>query len=528
MTSTIQTEAWQKLVTHFNDLQKRGIDLAQYFADDSGREQYFTAHVGDLEIDLSKNLITTETVNLFTELAKELNFTQAISEMMNGVKINRTENRAVLHTALRRESSDSLMVDGVDVVKQVNEMKQRMYQFSRDISAGLIRGITGKRIATVVNIGIGGSDLGPRMVYEALRDFRDPFLRVKFVSNVDPEDIHDQLIGVDPESVLFVIASKTFTTIETLTNAKIAKNWLIEKFSAHSEFTAEQIISNHFAAVSTNIEGCSQFGIQPSRVFGFWDWVGGRFSVGSAVGLCLILTLGPENFEDFLTGQRKVDEYFSGTPVEENVIIQMALINVWYNNFFGSAFHAVIPYSQRLAKFPAYLQQLCMESNGKSVKENGDPVDLNTGEVWFGDAGTNAQHAFFQLLHQGTRLVPVDLIGVRTASHNFATEEFDSQALLIANLLGQSQALAFGKSAAQVKESQPDIAENLLPQKVFTGNRPSTIIWLKELSPRTLGELIALYEHIVFIQGKVWEIDSFDQWGVELGKELAKQAYKIS
>jgi glucose-6-phosphate isomerase len=527
MISTIQTNAWQKLIAHFNDLQTKGINLVKYFEDDPERDRRFTSYIADLEVNFSRNLITADTVSLFTELAQELEFTRAIAEMIGGQKINRTENRAVLHTALRRPANDTLLVDGIDVVKQVDEVKQRMYQFVREVSSGAIRGLTGKRISTIVNIGIGGSDLGPRMVYEGLRDYCNPILRVKFVSNVDPDDIHDQLIGVDSESVLFVVVSKTWTTIETLTNAKIAKNWLIDKFSTKGTFSPEQIVSNHFAAVSTNIEQCSQFGIEPSKIFGFWDWVGGRFSIGSAVALSLVLSLGPDNFEKFLAGQRMVDEYFINTPIEENGIIRMALINVWYNNFFGSGFHAVIPYSQRLARFPAYLQQLLMESNGKSVKENGVPVDLNTSEVWFGDAGTNAQHAFFQLLHQGTRLIPVDLIGVRKTNHNFQSADFNSQELLIANLLGQSQALAFGKSAEQVKQSQPDIDDILLTQKVFTGNRPSTVIWLDQLTPRTLGELIALYEHIAFIQGKVWEIDSFDQWGVELGKELAKQAYRL-
>jgi glucose-6-phosphate isomerase len=445
--------------------------------------------------------------------------------MFDGEKINVTENRSVLHTALRRPASDSLFVDGANIIGQVQNQLIKMLEFVDRVQKREILGITNQPIDTIVNIGIGGSDLGPRMAYAALKAFRDPLIRVKFVSNIDPSDIKDQLLGLNPEKTMFVISSKTFTTIETMTNAKVARNWLVEKLSKTVFFDSAEIVKRHFVAVSTATDKCAEFGVASDRIFGFWDWVGGRYSLSSSIGLSLALGIGDKNFRALLEGMNQIDQYFLKTDIKENVIVFLGLLNVWYSNFFQSETHAILPYSQRLAYFPAYLQQLTMESNGKSVKSDGSPVDLRTGEVWFGEPGTNGQHAFYQLIHQGTRLIPVDFIAVRETDENIVVDKYDLQKILLSNVYGQAKALAFGRTYQEVLEKDPHIDPKLIPHKIFTGNRPSTIISMNKLTPQTLGELIALYEHITFVQGKVWEIDSFDQWGVQLGKELALEAY---
>lgn len=519
---------WAALQEHFDRLQEEGVSLKRWFADDPGRVASMTFDVEDLRFDLSKNLVTGETLDLLVKLGRAIDLEGRFRSMVRGEHINTTEDRAVLHTALRRpkEQSGSFVVDGQDVVADVHETLASIYDFADKVRSGAWTGVTGRPIETVVNIGIGGSDLGPAMAYEALKVYADAGLTARFVSNIDPNDMAEKTRGLDPETTLFIVVSKTFTTLETITNAREARTWLLEALRDAgaidgSEDAAKEAVSRHFVAVSTNLELVEEFGIDPKNAFGFWNWVGGRYSVDSAVGTVLAVALGPERFQDFLAGMHAMDHYFAHTPLEENAVALMGLINVWYVDFFKSYSHAVLPYNQYLSRFPAYLQQLTMESNGKSVRWDGTPVDCHTGEVFWGEPGTNGQHAFYQLLHQGTSMIPADFIAFVNTPNPTRDGEQDVQELFLGNFLAQTKALAFGKTADEVRaEGTP---EEIVPARVFEGNRPSTSIFGVALTPFSLGELIALYEHITFVEGTVWGIDSYDQWGVELGKQLAKQ-----
>ncbi len=519
---------WAALQEHFDRLQEEGVSLKRWFADDPGRVASMTFDVEDLRFDLSKNLVTGETLDLLVKLGRAVDLEGRFRSMVCGEHINTTEDRAVLHTALRRpkEQSGSFVVDGQDVVADVHETLASIYDFADKVRSGAWTGVTGRPIETVVNIGIGGSDLGPAMAYEALKVYADAGLTARFVSNIDPNDMAEKTRGLDPETTLFIVVSKTFTTLETITNAREARTWLLEALRDAgaidgSEDAAKEAVSRHFVAVSTNLELVEEFGIDPKNAFGFWNWVGGRYSVDSAVGTVLAVALGPERFQDFLAGMYAMDHYFAHTPLEENAVALMGLINVWYVDFFKSYSHAVLPYNQYLSRFPAYLQQLTMESNGKSVRWDGTPVDCHTGEVFWGEPGTNGQHAFYQLLHQGTSMIPADFIAFVNTPNPTRDGEQDVQELFLGNFLAQTKALAFGKTADEVRaEGTP---EEIVPARVFEGNRPSTSIFGVALTPFSLGELIALYEHITFVEGTVWGIDSYDQWGVELGKQLAKQ-----
>lgn len=523
-----QTPAWAALQNHFNQLQAEGINLREWFAADANRTASLSFEAGDLHFDLSKNLIKPETLQLFADLAKDVKLEERIQQQYTGVHINNTEDRAVLHTALRRPASDEgkFIVDGQDTVKDVREVLDRIYAFANKVRSGEWTGVTGKKIDTVVNIGIGGSDLGPVMVYEALKAYNDSGISARYVSNIDPNDMAEKLKGIDPETTLFIVVSKTFTTLETLTNARSARTWLLETLKAQGaidgsdEKNAEAVVK-HFIAVSTALDKVAEFGIDPNNAFGFWNWVGGRYSVDSAVGTSIAIVYGPERFEDFLRGFHVIDEYFANTPIEKNVVALMGLMNVWYVNFFGAHSHAVLPYNQYLHRFAAYLQQLTMESNGKSVRWDGTPVTTQTGEIFWGEPGTNGQHAFYQLIHQGTRLIPADFIAFANTPNATKDGDQDVHELFLANYLAQTKALAFGKTAEEVRAEGTD--EAIVPARVFTGNRPTTSILGDTLSPFAVGELIALYEHITLVEGTVWGLDSYDQWGVELGKVLAKQ-----
>ena len=523
-----QTESWAKLQRHYDEMQSEGIDLKKWFADDENRVDDLTFEAGTLHFDLSKNLIKPETLELFAELANEVNLAERTKQMYTGVHINNTEDRAVLHTALRRPAEDEgkYIVDGQDTVKDVRETLERMYAFAEKVRSGEWKGVTGKEIETVVNIGIGGSDLGPVMAYEALKPFADAGIKARYVSNIDPNDIAEKTRDLNPETTLFVVVSKTFGTLETLTNAREARAWLLEELTASNaidgtEVSKAEAIEKHFVAVSTNLERVKEFGIDPANAFGFWDWVGGRYSVDSAVGLKLAIVFGPARFEEFLNGFHQIDEYFANTPFEKNVVVLMGMLNVWYRNFFKVASHAVLPYDQYLHRFPAYLQQLTMESNGKSVRWDGTPVTTETGEIFWGEPGTNGQHAFYQLIHQGTQLIPADFIAFANTPNPLKDGDQDMHELLLGNYFAQTKALAFGKTADEVRaEGTP---EEIVPARVFTGNRPTTSIFGVRLDPFALGELIALDEHITFVEGTVWGLDSYDQWGVELGKQLAKE-----
>ena len=523
-----QTPEWKALQDHFDSLQSKGISLKDWFAADSQRVQKLSFDLSDLHFDLSKNLVTDETVKLLVALGKAVDLEERRTAMFSGVHINTTEDRAVLHTALRRPASDAgkLIVDGQDCVKDVHEVLDRMYAFADSVRSGEWKGVTGKKIETVVSIGIGGSDLGPVMVYEALKPYADAGISVRYVSNIDPNDMAEKVKGLDPETTLVVIVSKTFTTLETMTNAREARTWLLEGLKAQgaidgSDASVADAIKKHFVAVSTNLELVEQFGIDPANAFGFWSWVGGRYSVDAAVGLSLIIAFGPQMFKDFLAGFHDLDTYFCETPLEQNVVALMGLINVWYVNFFKAASHAVLPYNQYLHRFPAYLQQLTMESNGKSTRWDGTPVTSDTGEIFWGEAGTNGQHAFYQLIHQGTRMIPADFIAFVNTPNPTKDGDQDVHELFLGNFLAQTKALAFGKTADEVRAE--GTAEWMVPARVFTGNRPTTSIFGDTLNAHALGELIALYEHITFVEGTVWGLDSYDQWGVELGKQLAKQ-----
>ncbi|HLR56266.1 MAG TPA: glucose-6-phosphate isomerase [Actinomycetales bacterium] len=519
------TTAWNKLAAHAVNFTP---DLRGWFAAEPERAEDFTAQVGDLHVDLSKNLLTAETRSLLMQLADEVGLRERIDAMFAGEHINVTEDRAVLHTALRRPAgaSPALHVDGQAVDADVQAELDKMFAFAEKIRSGEWKGITGEPIKTVVNIGIGGSDLGPVMAYEALKPYVQSGLEARFISNIDPTDLAETLRDLDPRTTLFIIASKTFTTLETLTNARLAREWLWRELVASGseikdDDSRRSAVARHFVAVSTALDKVADFGIDPANAFGFWDWVGGRYSVDSAIGTSLAIAIGPENFRQFLGGFHAVDEHFRTVPWSQNVPALMGMLNIWYTNFLGAHTHAVLPYAQYLHRFPAYLQQLTMESNGKSVRWDGSKVNTETGEIWWGEPGTNGQHAFYQLIHQGTRLVPVDFIAVANPAHPLQDGDADVHELFLANFFAQSKALAFGKTADEVRAEGTD--EAIVPARVFSGNRPSTSIMAPELSPAVLGQLIALYEHITFVQGVVWGIDSFDQWGVELGKELAQQ-----
>ena len=523
-----KTPEWKALQEHYDHLKDVGISLKQWFASDPQRVDKLSFDTSDLHFDLSKNLVDDQTIKLLVGLAEAVHLEERRDAMYRGVHINTTEDRAVLHTALRRPTSDvgKYVVDGQDTVADVHEVLDRMYAFANRVRSGEWKGVTGKPIKNVMSIGIGGSDLGPVMVYEALKPYADAGISVRYVSNIDPNDMAEKVKGLDPETTLVIIVSKTFTTLETLTNAREARAWLLDGLKAQgaidgSDDSVAEAIRHHFVAVSTNAEKVAEFGIDTQNMFGFWSWVGGRYSVDAAVGLSLIIAFGPERFQEFLAGFHDLDEYFANTPLEKNVVALMGLINVWYVNFFHAASHAVLPYDQYLHRFPAYLQQLTMESNGKSVRWDGTPVTSDTGEIFWGEPGTNGQHAFYQLIHQGTRLVPADFIAFANTPNPTRDGNQDVHELFLGNFLAQTKALAFGKTADEVRaEGTP---EWMVPARVFTGNRPTTSIFGEALTPHALGELIALYEHITFVEGTVWGLDSYDQWGVELGKQLAKQ-----
>jgi glucose-6-phosphate isomerase len=517
------TAAWAKLTQLHENLEP---DLRGWFAADPERATAFTLRAADLFVDLSKNLVTPEIKQALVELAEQVGLTERIEQMFTGEHINVTEDRAVLHTALRAPKGTELEVDGQDVVADVHEVLQKVYDFATKVRSGEWTGVTGKRIETVVNIGIGGSDLGPVMAYEALLPYRQDGLTARFISNIDPTDAYLKTHDLDPETTLFIVSSKTFGTLETLTNARLARSWLLGGLQSSGAISGDddsrkEAVAKHFVAVSTALDKVAAFGIDPENAFGFWDWVGGRYSVDSAIGTSLVVAIGPENFADFLAGFHAMDEHFRRTPLAENVPALIGLLNVWYNNFFGAETHAVLPYSQYLHRFPAYLQQLTMESNGKGVRYDGSPVVTQTGEVFWGEPGTNGQHAFYQLIHQGTRLIPADFIGFANPAHPLKDGDADVHELFLANFFAQTRALAFGKTADEVRAE--GTAEEIVPARVFTGNRPTNSIMAPALTPSVLGQLIALYEHITFTEGTVWGIDSFDQWGVELGKQLAQE-----
>jgi glucose-6-phosphate isomerase len=518
-----KTAAWARLEELGTGLQP---DLRAWFAEDSSRAEKFTFTAGDLCVDLSKNLINDDVLGALVELGEEVGLAERRDAMFSGEHINVTEDRAVLHIALRLPKDASLVVDGADAVPQVHEVLDKVYAFASKVRSGEWTGVTGKRIETVVNIGIGGSDLGPVMVYEALQPYVQEGLTARFISNIDPTDVAEKTKDLNPETTLFIVASKTFTTLETLTNARLARSWLLDKLRsagaiADGDDAASDAVAKHFVAVSTALDKVAAFGIDPENAFGFWDWVGGRYSVDSAIGTSVAVTIGPENFADFLSGFHVIDTHLKDTPFERNVPVLMGLLNVWYVNFFDAHTHAVLPYAQFLHRFPAYLQQLTMESNGKSVRYDGSPVTTDTGEVFWGEPGTNGQHAFYQLIHQGTRMIPADFIAVANPAHPLRDGENDVHELFLANFFAQTAALAFGKAPDEVRAE--GTAEAIVPARVFTGNRPTTSIMAPALTPSVVGQLIALYEHITFVQGVVWGIDSFDQWGVELGKQLALQ-----
>jgi glucose-6-phosphate isomerase len=507
------TPAWAALQRHHDEIGAK--HLRELFAEDPERGTELELTVGDLYIDYSKHRVTRETLKLLIDLARTARLEQRRDAMFSGVHINTSENRAVLHTALRLPRGAELTVDGQNVVEDVHAVLDKMGDFTDRLRSGEWKGATGERIKTVVNIGIGGSDLGPMMVNQALRHYADAGISARFVSNVDPADLVAKLDGLEPATTLFIVASKTFSTLETLTNATAARRWLTDTLG-------DAAVSKHFVAVSTNKKLVDDFGINTDNMFGFWDWVGGRYSVDSAIGLSVMAVIGRERFAEFLAGFHIVDEHFRTAPLEANAPVLLGLISLWYNNFFGAQTHAVLPYSNDLARFAAYLQQLTMESNGKSVRADGTPVSVDTGEIFWGEPGTNGQHAFYQLLHQGTRLVPADFIGFSQPTDDLATADGKGSMhdLLMSNFFAQTQVLAFGKTAEEIAaEGTPP---EVVAHKVMPGNRPTTSILGTKLTPSVVGQLIALYEHQVFTEGVIWGIDSFDQWGVELGKTQAK------
>jgi glucose-6-phosphate isomerase len=505
-----QRKAWKALQIHHTRVKE--LHLRQLFGEDPQRGERMTAEAAGLFLDYSKNRVTDETLKLLVQLAEESGLRDRIEAMFRGDKINITENRAVLHVALRAPKGASIVVDGVNVVPEVHAVLDKMADFSNRVRSGAWLGHTGKRIRNIVNIGIGGSDLGPVMAYEALKHYSERALTFRFVSNIDGTDFAEAVHDLNPSETLFIVSSKTFTTLETMTNAHTARAWSLAGLDGD-----ERSVAKHFVAVSTNASEVAKFGIDTANMFGFWNWVGGRYSMDSAIGLSTMIAVGPENFRSMLDGFHEMDEHFRSAPLEQNLPVLMGLLGVWYNDFFGAQTVAVFPYEQYLKRFPAYLQQLTMESNGKHVSLNGTQVDYQTGPIYWGEPGTNGQHSFYQLIHQGTRLIPCDFIAF-ARSLNPLGRHHD---MLIANVCAQTEALAFGKTPEQVKaEGTPDW---LVPHRVFEGNRPSNTILAEELSPTVLGKLVALYEHSVFTQGTIWDIDSFDQWGVELGKVLAQR-----
>lgn len=516
------TPAWEALDGRADAFDP---DLRAWFGADPNRATRWTIDGADLHVDFSKNLIDEDVLADLLALAEQTGVYDLRDRMFAGEHINVTEDRAVLHTALRRPATDELTVDGQDAITDVHEVLNKVYDFAERVRSGEWTGITGKPVETVVNVGIGGSDLGPVMAYEALKPFAKDGLECRFISNIDPTDAGETTKDLDPETTLVIVASKTFTTLETITNAKVVRDWFLgalrDRGIVTDEATEKDAIAKHFVAVSTALDKVAEFGIDPNNAFGFWSWVGGRYSVDSAVGTSLAIAIGPDGFAEFLEGFNAMDVHFATAKPEENLPVLMGMLNVWYSNFLGADTHAVLPYSQYLHRFPAYLQQLTMESNGKSVRRDGAPVTYETGEVFWGEPGTNGQHAFYQLIHQGTRMVPADFIAFANPAWPLKDGEADMHELFLSNFLAQTKALAFGKTSDEVRaEGTP---EAIVSARVFTGNRPTTSIMAPALTPRVLGELIALYEHITFVQGAVWGIDSFDQWGVELGKVLAKQ-----
>ncbi|MHB6906682.1 glucose-6-phosphate isomerase [Streptomyces sp. DB-54] len=509
-----QMPEWTALSKHREQMGE--VHLRELFDKDPGRAGRLTLQVGDLHLDYSKHLVTDETLRLLRELAAATGVAELRDAMFRGEKINITEHRSVLHTALRAPGSAVIATDGENVVPAVQHVLTRMSTFADRVRSGNWKGHTGRRIKTVVNIGIGGSDLGPAMAYEALRAYTHRDMQFRFVSNVDGADLHEAVRDLDPAETLFIIASKTFTTIETITNATSARDWLLAGLGA-----GQEAVAKHFVALSTNAEKVAEFGIDTDNMFEFWDWVGGRYSYDSAIGLSLMVAIGPERFREMLAGFHLVDEHFRTAPPEENAPLLLGLLGIWYGNFWDAQAHAVLPYSHYLSKFTAYLQQLDMESNGKSVDREGRPVGWQTGPVVWGTPGTNGQHAYYQLLHQGTKTIPADLLGFARPVEDLQPHLVAQHDLLMANLFAQGQALAFGKTSDEVRAE--GVAEELVPHRTFQGNHPTTTILASELSPSVLGQLIALYEHKVFVQGAVWNINSFDQWGVELGKVLAKR-----
>jgi glucose-6-phosphate isomerase len=501
--------AWDSLQSNYDEVRKT--TLRELFAVDPGRGERMTAEAAGLYLDYSKNRITDESISLLLKLAEESGLRERIDAMFRGERINVSENRSVLHVALRMPRGESLVVDGVDVVVEVNDVLDRMSEFAERVRSGDWKGHTGRPIRNVVNIGIGGSDLGPVMAYEALRHYARRDMTFRFVSNVDSTDFAEATRELDPAETLFIVSSKTFTTLETMTNARTAREWSVQALGD------ESAIAKHFVAVSTNADEVSKFGIDTDNMFGFWDWVGGRYSMDSAIGLSTMLAIGPERFRELLAGFHEMDMHFQSTPFERNLPVLMGLLAVWYGDFFDAQTVGVMPYEQYLKRFPAYLQQLTMESNGKHVTLDGRTVDYQTGAVFWGEPGTNGQHSFYQLIHQGTKLIPVDLIGFAKTLNPIG----DHHDVLMSNVFAQAEALAFGKTESEVRAEGTD--EAVVPHRIFEGNRPTNVILAELLTPRTLGTLVALYEHSVFTQGTVWGIDSFDQWGVELGKVLAKK-----
>jgi glucose-6-phosphate isomerase len=508
-TTLTERPAWKALQAHYNQIHNR--HLRTLFSEDPDRGERLTVEAAGLYFDYSKHRVTDETISLLLALAEDARLRERIDAMFRGDKINVTEKRAVLHVALRAPRGASILVDGDNVVPSVHEVLDRMAEFSARIRDGSWTGHTGKRLRTVINIGIGGSDLGPVMAYEALRHYSDRGLTMRFVSNVDGTDFAEATRDLDPAETLFIVSSKTFTTLETMTNARTARDWSLAALGD------KKAVARHFVAVSTNAAEVTKFGIDTKNMFGFWDWVGGRYSMDSAIGLSTMIAVGADNFRAMLSGFHAIDEHFRTAPFDRNLPVLMGLLGVWYNDFFGAQTTAVLPYDQYLKRFPAYLQQLTMESNGKHVTLEGAPIDYQTGPIYWGEPGTNGQHSFYQLIHQGTKIIPCDFIGFcRPLNHLGRHHD-----LLLSNIFAQAEALAFGKTPEQVKaEGTPDW---LVPHRVFEGNRPSTVILADELTPETLGKLVALYEHSVFTQGVVWNIDSFDQWGVELGKVQANR-----
>jgi glucose-6-phosphate isomerase len=508
MSTQTDTAEWRALEREAASLGDVG--LRELFDREADRGQRMVVEAGDLYLDYSKNRLTQQTLSHLLALAEQRGLRNRIDRMFAGEHINVTENRPVLHVALRMPRSERLIVDGVDVVAEVHWVLDKMADFSNRVRSGAWKGATGRRIVNVINIGIGGSDLGPAMAYEALRDYSDRSMTCRFVSNVDPTDIWEATNDLDPAETLFIVSSKTFGTVETLTNAKTARAWLVGRLG-------EDAVQHHFVAVSTNGERVREFGIDPDNMFEFWDWVGGRYSFDGAIGLALMIAIGPNAFREMLDGFHTIDEHFRTAPLHQNLPVILGVIGIWYNNFFGAQTHAILPYSQYLARFPSYLQQLDMESNGKSVQLNGEPVEVDTGPIVWGTPGTNGQHAYYQLIHQGTRLIPADFIGFCQPNHDLG----EHHELLMANFFAQTEALAFGKTAQEV--AAEGVTPELVPHRTFPGNRPTNSILAPKLTPSVLGQLVATYEHKVFTQGTIWNINSFDQWGVELGKVLASR-----